>query len=104
MLALYDARGGVNGTLGWMSASGNDRHGIGGTYAVFTNGRIYSSKGGTDAGLGAILERYLAKGGTGGALGWPTSNARSSNGAMVQTFQHGRITWTQAGGAKATRS
>jgi hypothetical protein len=104
VLDLYNARGGVNGTLGWMSASGNDHHGIGGTYAVFMNGRIYASSAGTDAVLGAILERYLAKGGTKGTLGWPTSNARSVHGAVVQIFQHGRISWTQSGGAKASRS
>lgn len=104
VLSLYNARGGVGGTLGWMSASGTDKHGIGGSYAVFMNGRIYSSKVGTDAVLGAILDRYLAKGGPKGVLGWPTSNATSSKGATVQTFQHGRITWTQAGGAKASSS
>jgi uncharacterized protein with LGFP repeats len=87
-----------------MERSGNDHAGIGGKYAVFQHGRIYSSSVGTDAVLGAILQRYLAKGGTKGVLGWPTSNAHSSGGATVQTFQHGRITWTPAGGAHASRS
>ncbi len=54
--------------------------------------------------LGAILGRYLAKGGPKSVLGWPTSNARTSHGVTTQTFQHGKITWTKAGGAKATRS
>ncbi|MBW4042613.1 MAG: hypothetical protein HIU86_10885, partial [Acidobacteria bacterium] len=104
VLDLYNARGGVNGTLGWMSASGHDRSGIGGTYAVFTNGRIYSSNAGTAAVLGAILQRWLSAGGTRGVLGWPTSNARSVHGAVVQRFQHGTISWTQSRGATVRRS
>ncbi|GAA4753949.1 hypothetical protein GCM10025783_28610 [Amnibacterium soli] len=104
MLKLFDARGGASGTLGWLRSSGKDKGGIGGAVAVFQNGRIYSSKAGTKAVLGDILARYLAKGGTKSVLGWPTSNAYGKGGATVQDFQHGRITWTKAGGAKATRS
>jgi uncharacterized protein with LGFP repeats len=105
VLALYDARGGVSGTLGWLRSSGSDRSGIGGKVAVFSSGAIYSSKVGTVAVRGDILKRYLAKGGTKSVLGWPTSNATaSSGGRTVQTFQHGRITYTAAGGAKASAS
>jgi uncharacterized protein with LGFP repeats len=104
ILALYDQRGGVKGSLGWPSSTAHDSHGVGGTVSVFTNGRITSSKVGTVAVLGDILSKYLQKGGTGGVLGWPTSNARSVSGATVQTFQHGKISYTKAGGAKASRS
>lgn len=104
VLTLYAARGGTSGSLGWLQRSGNDRSGIGGKYAVFQNGRIYSSKAGTNAVLGDILARYLAKGGTKSVLGWPLSNAYGKGGTTVQNFQHGKITWTKAGGAKATRS
>lgn len=103
-LSLYDARGGTSGSLGWLKSSGRVKAGIGGFSAVFTHGRIYSSKAGTNAVLGAILGRYLAKGGTKGVLGWPTSNAKTKSGVTTQTFQHGKITWTKAGGAKASRS
>jgi uncharacterized protein with LGFP repeats len=104
ILSLFDARKGTSGSLGWLRSSGRDKSGIGGLYAVFQHGRIYSSRLGTDAVLGDILARYLAKGGTKGVLGWPTSNAHSERGATVQTFQHGKITWTKSGGAKASRS
>lgn len=105
MLALYDSRGGVSGSLGWLQSSGADKTGIGGSTAVFTSGRIYSSKAGTVAVRGDILARYLAKGGTKSVLGWPTSNAKAAGaGKTVQTFQHGKITYTAAGGAKASRS
>jgi uncharacterized protein with LGFP repeats len=104
VLSLYNARGGTTGSLGWMELSANDRAGIGGNYAKFQNGRIYTSKVGTYAVLGAILETWIAKDGTKGVLGWPTSNARNVGGTTVQTFQHGEISWTAAGGAKASRS
>ena len=98
-------RGGTTGSLGWLVVSANDHAGIGGNYARFQNGRIYTSKVGTYAVLGAILEKWTAKDGTKGVLGWPTSNAKSaSGGRTIQTFQHGKITWTAAGGAKASRS
>jgi hypothetical protein len=103
-LTLYTARGGVSGTLGWLTASSTDKAGIGGKTATFVNGKIYSSKVGTVAVLGAILERYLSKGATKSVLGWPTSNAKTKSGVTVQTFQHGSISWTKAGGAKAKRS
>ncbi|WP_375389469.1 LGFP repeat-containing protein [uncultured Amnibacterium sp.] len=101
-LTLYNQRGGTTGSLGWLILSANDKHGIGGNSAVFQGGRIYSSKVGTVAVLGAILEKYLAKDGTGGTLGWPTSNAKNVKGVTVQTFQHGSISWTAEGGAKAS--
>ena len=104
ILGLYDKRGGVTGSLGWPASTTHDSHGIGGTVTVFTSGRIYSSKVGTVAVRADILAKYLQKNGTGGALGWPTSNARTVKGAVVQTFQHGTISFTVAGGAKASRS
>ena len=104
ILALYDQRGGVTGSLGWPSSTTHDSHGVGGTVSVFTSGRIYSSKVGTVAVRGDILAKYLQKSGTAGVLGWPTSNATTVRGAVVQTFQHGKISYTAAGGAKATRS
>ena len=104
ILSLYDKRGGTEGTLGWLVSSGNDKHGVKGTVGVFTNGRIYSSKKGTDAVLGAILGKYLAKGGTRSTLGWPTSNAYGVKGVTTQRFEHGVIRWTKARGAWASRS
>jgi uncharacterized protein with LGFP repeats len=102
VLSVYNTRGGTTGSLGWLVVSANDKHGVGGDYAQFQGGRIYHSKLGTVAVLGAILEKWQAKGGTKGVLGWPTSDARRVSGATVQTFQHGKITWTATGGAKAS--
>jgi uncharacterized protein with LGFP repeats len=102
VLTLYNQRGGTTGSLGWLVVSAHDRAGIGGSYAQFQNGRIYTSKKGTYAVLGAILEKWLAKKGTKGVLGWPTSNAHTVKGATVQTFEHGSISWTAGGGAKAS--
>jgi hypothetical protein len=104
ILKLYVARGGTSGTIGWPTSTKHDGHGVGGTVTVFTSGRIYSSKQGTVAVRGGILARYLAKGGTSGVLGWPTTNARDTKGTTVQLFQHGRITYSKSGGAKASTS
>jgi uncharacterized protein with LGFP repeats len=104
ILALYDQRGGVKGSLGWPTSTTHDSSGIGGTVSVFTSGRIYSSKAGTVAVRGDILAKYLQKSGPKGVLGWPTATAKTVKGAVVQTFQHGKISYTAAGGAKATRS
>lgn len=103
-LKLYNHRGGTKGTLGWPGARVTDRAGICGHVTPFTNGRIYSSKAGTVAVLGAILERYLAKKGPSGVLGWPTGAATTSKGVTTQRFQHGRITWSASAGAKTYRS
>ena len=71
---------------------------------TFMNGRIYSSSAGTAAVLGDILKRYLAKNGPGGVLGWPIGATRTIKGVQVQRFEHGSISYTSAGGAKASRS
>ena len=104
ILDLYDQRGGPDGTLGWFVSDKRDKAGIGGSVGQFTSGRVYSSKVGTVAVRGDILAKYLDKGGPGGTLGWPTSNAKSVKGVTVQTFQHGTISWTAAQGAKAGRT
>ncbi|MGN6444421.1 LGFP repeat-containing protein [Amnibacterium sp.] len=103
-LTLYDQRGGVNGTLAWLVSVQHDSHGIGGTVSTFQSGKIYVSRAGSAAVRGDILAKYEAMGGTGSWLGWPTDNCHSVHGAQVQTFQHGTISWTASGGAKASRS
>ena len=65
----------------------------------FQSGSIFSSRSGAYAVRGAILQAYVAKNGPSSRLGWPTSEAHTRSGVTTQTFQHGRITWTSAGGA-----
>lgn len=102
ILALYTARGGTSGSLGWPTATKRDRHGVGGTVSTFTSGRIYSSKAGTVAVRGDVLAKYLQKDGPAGVLGWPTTNAATAKGVTVQRFQRGSISWTAKTGAKAS--
>ena len=100
-LALYDQRGGTEGNLGWPGA----RTALpGGRMTPFTNGVITVSKGVAVAVVGDIGRRYTAKGGPKGTLGWPLAGARTEKGVLTQRFEHGRITWTAAGGAKASRT
>lgn len=103
-LALYDQRGGTEGTLGWPGTRVASKAGIGGAVTPFTNGTVYRSKAGTVAVLGAILAKYRAKHGPAGVLGWPTGAARRERGVLTQRFERGRITWTSSGGAVASRS
>ncbi|HEX6132144.1 MAG TPA: SpoIID/LytB domain-containing protein [Actinomycetota bacterium] len=59
----------------------------------FRGGRIYLKPGvGAHALWGRVLERYLARGGPGGALGFPTSRVgRLPGGGRGATFEGGRI-------------
>jgi uncharacterized protein with LGFP repeats len=91
-LKVYLQRGGVTSTLGWPGAKQSlTTHG-GGSLVVFTSGRIYSSSAGIYAVRTGVLAKYLALNGPSGRLGWPKGNAHSTNGAWVQSFQHGTIT------------
>jgi uncharacterized protein with LGFP repeats len=97
LLKAYLQRGGVTSTLGWPGA----KHRVsanGGGYAVgFTSGYLYSSRAGIFAVRTGVLTKYLALTGPSGRLGWPTGNAHLSSGHWIQSFQHGRITWTPGG-------
>jgi uncharacterized protein with LGFP repeats len=99
-LRLYNARGGVTGTLGWPGGKQAIKLGKGGSMVVFTSGRIYASTVGTVAVRGAILDKYLADKGPAGRLGWPKRNATIAGGVSTQAFLHGTITWSASAGAK----
>ncbi|MFD1720868.1 LGFP repeat-containing protein [Amnibacterium endophyticum] len=101
--ALYVKRGGTDGSLGWPGARVRSSAGTGGYITPFTNGAIYRSKRGTVAVVGFIGVKYRAKGGPSSVLGWPTGAAKREKGVMTQRFEGGRISWTAAGGARASR-
>jgi len=73
-----------------------------GRYQAFINGNIYSQTGGTTLYLvaGNILEKYVALGGVGSVLGWPTdpvTQIPGIPGATRADFVNGRIfdaAWT----------
>jgi uncharacterized protein with LGFP repeats len=102
ILREYLRRGGVGGSLAWPAADAKrttTKSNGAGYLQTFQSGSIYSSGRGAFAVRGSILKAYLAKGGPSSRLGWPTSSAHAVSGVTTQTFQHGRITWTPAGGA-----
>ncbi len=92
VLSRFNRQGGTAGPLGWPGATTRVTAGRGGSVVAFTNGAIYASKAGTAAVVAPILKRYLAKGGPGGALGWPTASATTAKGITTQPFERGRIT------------
>ncbi|CAA9222256.1 MAG: putative esterase, partial [uncultured Blastococcus sp.] len=75
----------------------------GGCSQEFQGGSILSSTaGGTRAVWGAIRARYVAVGGSAGALGYPTSEELCGfrDGGCFQRFQHATIYWSPASGAR----
>lgn len=89
--------GGPTGASVALSAGG-----VTGQVQYFQRGMIVSSAStGTYAVLnGPIRDAWGARGGSGGALGWPMSDATSSGGVSYQLFQRGAI-GAQASGAAA---
>lgn len=73
----------------------------GGLVHAFQNGALaYSDRTGAYAVMAPIRAPFNALGGLTGALGWPTSNARSelaNGGGIVQGFEGGAITITDSG-------
>ena len=99
ILAKYIDLGGPGGFLGQPTT---DETGTpGGRMVVFDKGRIYwSSSTGSHVVYGGILKRYLHEGGSGGALGLPTSDEYAWQGKRRSDFQGGYITWTSSEGTK----
>jgi len=72
-----------------------------GRYNHFQGGSIYWKPGlGAYLVYGAIRDKWAAMGWERSFLGYPTSDEHDGpNNSRVSTFEHGSISWTQAGGA-----
>ncbi|MGV8972739.1 MAG: hypothetical protein ACOH10_10490 [Rhodoglobus sp.] len=68
-----------------------NKNGAGGGQ-TYSKGTIYSSKAGAFPVWGNVRAAYLAKGGNGGAYGWPIANPVCKAGVCTQKFQKGTIT------------
>ena len=93
----YANAGGSEGILG--NAVGGTTDVSGGSYQQFDGGRIYSNGSSAYTVHGAISNVYLANGGQDGLLGLPTSDEIGTQSGVIQHFQHGVITWSEASGA-----
>ena len=89
----YRSIKGPNSPIGMPVSQIVDIHPEGGTRALFERGRILGKRGlGTHALWGRVLDEYLDRGGTDGALGFPTSRIRADGaGGALADFQHGTI-------------
>ncbi len=96
--AVYDRSGGMTGPLG-SPASGvvSIPENGGGTGQVFAKGSIYSSAAGTFAVVDPLRVGYFARGGSAGALGWPTGGGSCTADRCVQPFQTGKLVWQSDG-------
>jgi uncharacterized protein with LGFP repeats len=93
-LALWRSTGGLD-ALGVAQSERivitNAAHGNG-AGQIFASGTIYESAAGAFAVLRPIRDEYLAQGGNGGSLGWPTAAAACDGAVCTQQFQGGSIT------------
>ncbi|MFG6445031.1 hypothetical protein ACFXQA_07115 [Microbacterium sp. P07] len=94
-----------HGALGYPTT--DDRCGLtqGGCRQDFQGGRIYWLSGISAQSIyGPILDRWVASGGEGGPLGYPTSSTQCvlANGGCYQEFQNGQIHFSPTTGAKVT--
>ncbi|MFI7482839.1 S8 family serine peptidase [Kocuria sp. M1R5S2] len=98
----YTRAGSEHGDLGYPT-SGELKDGSAGVYQNFQRGRIaWSPSGGARVLKGAIGARHAYLGSHTGVLGYPVSDeAGTGSGGSYQRFQHGRIYWSSATGARA---
>lgn len=95
--SLYTTLRGPGGILGNLVAGTADVPG--GRRARFERGVIHESAQHGAADLrGAIFDRYVAEGDTGGRLGLPISPCRAVPGGLANDFERGTITWDRATG------
>ncbi|SDC05991.1 Uncharacterized conserved protein, contains LGFP repeats [Geodermatophilus telluris] len=99
----WDERGGAAGPLGLPTSDVRSLAGDAGVAQDFQGGSLYALTSGTVQVRGAVLARYQALGGEGGALGLPTSEEVPEGSAQVQRFQRGLVHWSADGGARVVR-
>jgi uncharacterized protein with LGFP repeats len=95
MRDAWGARGGSGGVLGWPTGDQLDwtAGGVSGVLQNFHRGMLLSSPTtGSYAVLnGVIRQAWGSRGGSGGALGWPTGDQEAVEGGIRQQFQRGVI-------------
>lgn len=103
ILAHYQALGGPSSILGYPTSDEMDTGAYGGRFNTFQNGNLYWNAANNTAFEvnGAILAQYLALGGPGGALGYPTSDETDEpdGSGRFNTFEYGSLHWNRATGA-----
>lgn len=89
---LWLSAGAENGGMGYPT-SDEILDGYGGVYQTFESGAIvYSPRIGATISFGAIRNLWLATGGVGGGMGYPTSNEiLDGRGGVYQTYERGAI-------------
>jgi uncharacterized protein with LGFP repeats len=103
---VFNAAGGIGGSLGWPQSPANTIPANGGGLVQgYQGGAIASSPAGTFIVSGKIRDAFNAAGGIGGSLGWPTSAmvCTAGNASCSQSFQGGTVSWSTAGGGTVVR-
>ena len=105
ILAAWLAAGGATGGLGFPTTSDAPTPGGGGYFVRFERGDVYWSQAtGARTVLGSIRDTWLATGGSGGYLGFPTTSDTPvpGKGAYVR-FQGGDVYWSPTTGTQIVR-
>ena len=105
ILAAWLATGGATGGLGFPTTSDAPTPGGGGYFVRFERGDVYWSQAtGARTVLGSIRDTWLATGGPGGYLGFPTTSDTPvpGKGAYVR-FQGGDVYWSPTTGTQIVR-
>jgi uncharacterized protein with LGFP repeats len=105
ILAAWLATGGATGGLGFPTTSDAPTPGGGGYFVRFERGDVYWSQAtGARTVLGSIRDTWLATGGSGGYLGFPTTSDTPvpGKGAYVR-FQGGDVYWSPTTGTQIVR-
>jgi uncharacterized protein with LGFP repeats len=105
ILAAWLATGGATGGLSFPTTSDAPTPGGGGYFVRFERGDVYWSQAtGARTVLGSIRDTWLATGGSGGYLGFPTTSDTPvpGKGAYVR-FQGGDVYWSPTTGTQIVR-
>ncbi|MGY1690052.1 N-acetylmuramoyl-L-alanine amidase [Geodermatophilus sp. SYSU D01105] len=104
-MTAYRASGGPTGPLGWPTSSNAKTPDGRGSFARFQHGGVYwSAATGTRVVLGGIHDTWLAKGGTSGVLGFPTTSDTATAGGAYVRFQGGDVYWSPSTGVQVLRN
>ncbi|MGY1700679.1 hypothetical protein [Geodermatophilus sp. SYSU D00766] len=103
ILSRYEALGGP-ASLGYPTSDDTPDRVAGVWYATFQRGDVvWSQATGAHDVRGAILQRWIATGASGGGLGLPVSGDTAIPGGYVVHFQRGSVWWSPATGAHDVR-
>ncbi|WP_312180400.1 hypothetical protein [Arthrobacter sp.] len=102
MATAFVRHGGATGPLGFPTGLETSLASQSGAVQPFQNGALYWSAptGAVPVLNGGVRDAYNRAGAAAGFLGYPLSGTINESGKQTQVFQGGRVSWTNASGAR----